>query len=204
MTLPKLTLKRNGRRAAACFALVALITLISCAPVLSLHPWYTDKDVVFEPGLLGTWIDPTGDSTTVVFAKLNDKAYEVTLWDPSKKVSTAQSFEAHLVKLGDHLFLDAVQDGIKVEGDDVAVLAVSGHMFGRVAFAGDSLKLSFFDDEWVQKSLKAGTISIRHEDLDSGDIVLTATTQELQKFALDHVNDDNAYTGGIDELHRKK
>ena len=28
-----------------------------CIPVMSLHPLYTEKDVVFEEGLLGTWLD---------------------------------------------------------------------------------------------------------------------------------------------------
>lgn len=28
-----------------------------CVPVMSLHPLYTEKDVLFEEKLLGSWVD---------------------------------------------------------------------------------------------------------------------------------------------------
>ncbi len=196
----------NGRRAAMCVALTGLALLSSCGPVFSIHPWYTDKDIVFEPRLLGTWFDPTdtNDHDEFVIEKSGGNAYTITLTDPEKKPTEANSFEAHLFRLGDHLFLDATQSDIQVAGENVDVYAVSGHMLARVSLDGDVLNLSFLDDDWMQKGLQAGTISIRHEDQDDGTPVLTATTAELQKFALDHVSDDKAFSAGAMKLQQKK
>jgi len=37
------------------YSLAALLG--GCVPVMSLHPLYTEKDVLFEEKLLGRWVD---------------------------------------------------------------------------------------------------------------------------------------------------
>lgn len=50
----------KARKAFLSTVAVLLLSLLgACGPVLSIHPLYTDKDVVFDPALLGSWIDPT-------------------------------------------------------------------------------------------------------------------------------------------------
>jgi hypothetical protein len=196
----------NPRRIVAWVLFVGLALLISCAPVLSIHPLYTGKDIVFEPQLVGTWFDAeaTTDRFVFVIEKLGNDAYKVAMTDPANQPTVTYTFEVHLVKLGDHLFLDAIQSDIQGTGQDLSAFAVSGHMISRISLDGDVLSLKFLGVEWVAKGLKAGSISIRHEDQDDGTPVLTAGTTELQKFALDHVSDDDAFSGYDVVLHRKK
>jgi hypothetical protein len=184
---------------------VALVSLASCVPVFSVHPLYTERDIAFDPQLVGTWIDPKDPAHTVaVFERLNTNAYTISLTDPAKQPSQVETYQAHLVKLQGHLFIDAVQSDIKVGGDNILVLAVGAHMFGRIWLGPDELKMSFLDDEWIEKAIQAGTISIRHETSDDGTPILTATTAELQTFVSDHADDDKAFAIGVGPLERKK
>jgi hypothetical protein len=193
-------------RAGTFIALAALVVLTSCLPVYSLHPFYSDKDVVFEPKLLGTWFDPTenGSPGVFVFERLNNNAYKITLGDPSTKPSVVLKLDARLVKLNGHLFIDVVQSGFEVEGEDQLPLTIPGHMIGRVTLENDVLTMSFLEDDWTQKALQTGTVSIRHEDLDDGTPVLTAGTPELQKVILEIANDEHAFAVSFNKLQRKK
>ncbi len=47
--------------------------LAGCVPVMSLHPLYTDKDVIFEEKLLGTWLDDPNSPDTAWQFKRTDK-----------------------------------------------------------------------------------------------------------------------------------
>ena len=206
MTHPIVALAGSFRRIAAWISFTGLALLLSCTPVFSIHPLSSGKDIVFEPQLVVTWFDPEDATDTGVFVieKLGDDAYKIALTDSKKNSTDTDSFQAHLVKLEDHLFLDAVQSDFRKAGEDVVVFEVPAHMIARISLDGDILNLKFLGADWVQKSLKAGAISIRHEDQDDGTPVLTAGTTELQKFVLDHVNDDDAFSGFELTLHRKK
>ena len=78
-----------------------------CVPVMSLHPLFNEKDVVFDKKLLGTWVDdPNSPETTWDFkwADGKENAYRLIFTD---KKGNKGLFIAHLVKLKDKLFLDA-------------------------------------------------------------------------------------------------
>ncbi len=81
------------------YCLLAIL-LGGCVP--SLHPLYTDKELIFEEKLLGTWSDndPGGKWE---FKKVTDSnSYLLTITDDEG----TGSFDAHLVKLNQMLFLD--------------------------------------------------------------------------------------------------
>src|SRR5712691_11635222 len=88
-------------------AMLVMTFLAGCAPVDSLNPLYTDKDVVFDKALLGQWGSPKEGLT---FVKLRDNAYRMVITqkkdDEADQVSVV--FEAHLVNLQGHRFLDLV------------------------------------------------------------------------------------------------
>jgi len=199
---------QTPRKLAICIPIATLVLLCSCVPVLSMRPFYTEKDQTFDPRLLGTWFDPAdkdsqGTITIERTAENGHDAYSITLADPSKKPVEKEAFEAHLFRLEGHLFLDVVQTKVYEGDDDMLILEVPAHMLGRVTFDGDVLNLTFLDDDWVKKNLENGNFSIRHESADDGTPLLTATTAELQKFALDHVNDNDAFSVDVKNLHRK-
>jgi len=91
----------------------ALCALAGCVQV-SLNPLYTERDLAFDPALLGTWQgewrggiltnDTNGILTTWNFTKGDgDKEYKLFFTDEEGK--TAQFFVRRL-KLGEALFLD--------------------------------------------------------------------------------------------------
>ncbi len=77
---------------------VAAFTIPGC--LRSLHPLYTEKTLVFEQTLIGTWVDQ--DSSVWTFAQSGQKAYDLIY---TEKGSPGR-FEARLVKLGKLTFLD--------------------------------------------------------------------------------------------------
>src|SRR5262245_42420187 len=73
------------------------LALAACAP--SLHPYFTDEDIVFDEGLLGMWVNDSGENC--LFTKSGDNNYGLLFMDggPTR-------FEARLIELGGATFLD--------------------------------------------------------------------------------------------------
>ena len=108
------------------------------------------------------------------------------------------------MKLHGRLFIDVVQTAVELDGKpSERQITFPGHMFGRISIDGDTLRMSFLDDEWVGRAIAAGAVSIDSEDEDHQPRVLTATTAELQKFVVDHADDDQAFSFDVDDLKRK-
>ena len=170
--------------------LVALAASLSgCVP--SLHPLVTDKDAVFLPSLVGTWIGEDG-SDTWKFEKGEGKAYVLT--QTSNGVSA--HFEARLTKIGGVIFLDTFSkeppdtEGKPAPADQsdegnlfLYLHYVPAHLISRVGMSGDALRISMMDLDWFKQAIAARKIKIAHEDVEGG-IMLTASTPELRKLAL--------------------
>ena len=112
------------------YVLAALLG--GCIPVMSLHPLYTEEDVVFEKKLLGTWVDDSNE-TTWEFKRIvedsnissglgefrfrdpdeSEKAYELVY---SSSDGNKGSFFAHLVKLNNRFFLDVYPSQLPFAG----------------------------------------------------------------------------------------
>jgi hypothetical protein len=83
----------------------------------------------------------------------------------------------------------------------------AAHWFMRVNLAGNSLRLDWADDVGVMKTVLSHKFSVAHAIVGEGDlkeIVITATTQQLQKFVAEHADDDLLFTEHTDELERKQ
>ncbi|MHC4060345.1 MAG: hypothetical protein ACYSUC_01085 [Planctomycetota bacterium] len=110
------------------FYLLAFL-LGGCIPVMSLHPLYTEKDVVFEEELLGVWIDdPNGPEETMEFRRPNEseEEYELIFTDEEGNKGV---FVAHLVKLKDKLFLDVQPDQFPSGKKDAEEMAMPYNAF---------------------------------------------------------------------------
>ncbi|MHC4244422.1 MAG: hypothetical protein ACYSU4_18605, partial [Planctomycetota bacterium] len=84
----------DGQVKKALFYLLAAL-LGGCVPVMSLHPLYTEKDVVFEERLLGRWVDdPSSPETIWEFSRIEEpnNAYNLLFSDEEGKKG---SFVAH-------------------------------------------------------------------------------------------------------------
>lgn len=187
------------------FYLLAAL-LGSCVPVASLHPLYTEKDVVFDEKLLGTWEDPN-ESGNWEFKRGDGKenAYRLIL---SGKDNEKGLFIAHLVKLNDKLFLDACpapweqQDPNKIEWAFNTLFLIPAHTFIKINSIEPQLKMQITDDDGMKELLKADPNAIKHEFLDDRP-VLTGSTKELQAFVLKYADDKRVF-GDEGVLNRKK
>jgi hypothetical protein len=192
------------RVSCAAVATTALAFLASCV-TYSIHPLFDRANSVFEPGLIGTWIDPTTNDkrATLKLEKGERNSYKATLFDISNDPATDALFEASLVKLNGRLFFDALNTKNLVNGVEANVgIAIPAHLIGRLSLDGDTFHYDPLDDEWLKKGLNSGKITLAHELVD-GDIVLTASTADLQKFVSAHANDDEAFPPSS-PLHRVK
>lgn len=167
---------------------ILLLLLAGCI-VTSLHPLFTEEDAIFNPKLVGTWLDPAEkNSITWDFQASNDKYYNCVVTEKGKKYH----FIAAIGHLGDSPMLDLY---IKQDVDTLSDLhLLPAHSFWKISLKNDALTLSALNYEWLAKKSKAGQLDLAHELLDKERIILTADTAALQKFILKHENDKDAFT----------
>jgi len=154
----------------------------------SLHPLYTDEEVVFEEKLIGKWSE-NGDYI-LEFKKGEEKAYKMRVFDDKEG-----RFEAHLVELKGMMFLDVYPDGETMEGVQglykMHLLPV--HTFLRVDQIEPKLQLRTLDYEKVSEMLKKDPNLLKHEVLEEDHIVLTAPTKRLQEFMVKYANAEGVF-----------
>jgi hypothetical protein len=68
---------------------------------------------------------------------------------------------------------------------------MSVHVMGRVWLGKDRLEIHFLKDDWVKEHIKAGSFPLSQLG-ENGDVILTASTDELRKFMQEHAEDENA------------
>jgi hypothetical protein len=162
------------------------MTLLLAGCVPSLKPLYTEKDLVFEPGLVGVWAEKEDSEETWAFEKSGEKAYKLIYTQDGK----TGEFKVHLLKLGDTLFLDLYPDDEGLarlnRNDFYWSHWLPTHTFAKVRQIEPTLQMSFLNGDWLEKSVEKNPKAIRHERIDGDRIVLTASTKELQEFVNKH------------------
>jgi len=166
----------------------------SCVP--SLHPLYTPEDLIFEQKLLGAWMDDDSvvwefekyTPSTTFFSKSKDTThYKLTVHDqkPAK-------FDLHLFKLGKYLYFDFLISEYKIENEMADAHLFPVHTFARAKIEKDSVTIEHFNIDFIENLIKEKKIRIKHEIADDR-VILTAGTEELQKFVLKYADHDELY-----------
>lgn len=180
-----------------------------CVPVLSLHPLYTEKDIVLDQKLYGTWVTDSNDSkTTWEFKSIDDpkNAYNLIFTDEDGRKG---SFVTHLVKLQDKLFLDIFPSELPWEPEDPnkmdwpynSLFLIPAHTFIKVDSIKPQLKLRLTLESKMEELLKENPSAIEHTSV--GDrLVLTDSTKKLQAFVLKYANDKRVFIDQV-TLNRK-
>ena len=165
-----------------------------CVP--SLHPLYTDKELVFQEELLGTWVESGGQEWRFEKSE-GEKSYDLTVGDGSEK----GEFIAHLVKIDGMLFLDLFPEKPQLEANNFYKLhLLRVHTFMKIELIEPTLQMRMIDPDKMQDMLEDNPTLIKHEILEDG-IVLTASTEQLQQFMIEHANDEGLF-GDASELKR--
>ncbi len=165
--------------------------LLAGCLVPSLHPLFTDKDIVVRADLVGAWTAEEGGAGWL-FSLEPDSSYSVAYSDSGD--NDTSWFTAHLVDLNGHLFMDLYPNPTDVLSDAYKSHLIAAHTFSKVELDSSGLTLAILDVDWLRENLDAGRIHLAHEELGPGDLVLTASTVELQKFILSVVDDTDAFS----------
>jgi hypothetical protein len=207
----------KGRAQKALFYLLAAL-LGGCVPVISLHPFYTEKDVVFEEKLLGKWVDdPNGPETTWEFNRIEEpkNAYKLIFYDDEGQKG---SFVVHLVKLQsgrtpkeNKLFLDVypselpweIEDESKLELPYNSFFLIPVHTLIKIDFIGPQLKMWLTNEDEMEKLLEEEPDAVKHTFIEDR-LILTASTKELQNFILKYADDKRVFKGEVALVRKKK
>ncbi len=169
-----------------------------CVPVMSLHPLYTENELVFDEKLLGTWIDDSNNTLEFSKSEKSAKTYQLIYTASEEKDGKGKGiFDAHLVKLEGKLFLDVFPNQLPCGSPDDpnfkpewmfnVFFSLPVHTFARVDSIEPQLKLRLSDNETMEEFLAKDPNAVKHEMLEES-AVLTAKTKELQKFAVKHAD----------------
>jgi len=180
------------RVAAAGTALFAVMLLFTGCIVTSIYPYYTEKDLVFDPALLGNWVEAGKTNENPEYVRIEqagEKGYRATVFGTDE----TNSSDLYLFRLKQQLFLDTCPTNRSLD-------FVPVHQVSKLTQLGPVLETADLNYDWLAAQVKKNPSAIRHMILrdkpgdESGRIVLTADTKELQRFILKNVNNTNAWS----------
>ena len=178
----------------ALLLIVVLIATQSCT-IFSLNPLYHEDDLLEEPALLGAWQEDDEGKEFVSFEKYEGKRYIFRYMekDGPEKIDSV-SFEAGLLKVGEHYFLDLYPyyEQESSESDYLFRGFIPTHSFLKIEWNKDDLDLYIFSYDRLQELFEQNRIRIRHQTFEDY-IVITASTDELQKFIKKYADDEKAF-----------
>lgn len=188
---------------------VIITFLVSGCIVKSLHPFYKEENIRFRPELIGSWVDQ--DSSIWEFSartftesfmgeEKEDNSYKVLYRDPSGDEPDSW-FVVTLFRLKHATFLDFepyIEDNI---GDNMAAMHFAPtHSVARVEFFGEgNLAFFWYDEDWLNTLFEQNRVKISHEVIHpeksavNQSFILTASTDELQKFLLKYGEEINIF-----------
>jgi len=174
-------------------AALAIAVLFTGCWQKSVYPFYKDKEVFFEEKLIGTWreADKTADEgATWVF----EKAEAPNVFKVKITAKDTQPFDCdgRLFKLGETKFLD-------MHSRNRGIVDMPAHALFRVRELGETFKFQMLSPGWFKSRMQLHPKEIPNvftsdpehpDDVDKGEFVLTADTDRLQKYVLEHLNDE--------------
>jgi len=186
-----------------------LIFLSSC--LTTLHPIFTEKDLAYDPKLIGTWKTENQDNKGQVvitnlasessvelpgnISSIKQKGYFISYQNGPGE--TSKRYIAFLARIGKHLYFDYYPADRKEDekiDEFFGAHLVKMHTSYRVEILNDgSFELSQLDESYVTKLIDEKKIRISHETDADDNTVITASTQELQQYLLKYGDEPSAY-----------
>lgn len=207
-------------------ALFMTAFLLSGCFLKSVHPLVKEEDSIVVPGLEGRWESseerwtfarsreyfPSSISSDDedLFFNINGedstdiegmKGYLMIHEDIGGSSVDSTFFMTYFVNLGDNLFLDLYPLDLR-ESSLYTNHFIPIHTFAKVELKSDSLDIRLFKDSWIEDQIKDNRVRIKHEKVEDG-VLITASTEELQKFIIKYGNIEDAYEGST-SLKRAK
>lgn len=180
--------------------MVALMALWLQGCILrSVHPFYKKGDVTYRASLEGEWKDGEDVQWRIHRNPFKNDSYELHC----NKNGAEATLLGHLFTLDGRLYLDVVPLSDNREELTVFDLhMMPTHSIARVDLvSNDHVEIRWFNEEWLHNMFKQNKIRIAHEmmmdpnpkDEEDGSYLLTASTDELQKFIIKYGTSEGAY-----------
>jgi hypothetical protein len=161
-------------------AMFAFLILTGCVP--SLQPFYAERDLTFEPALVGDFQEADG-SAVWSFSKAGEREYRLVIKDKAN----SSIFSAHFFKLGKDHYLDlyAAKEALDdcPREDFFKAALVPGHLLLKVPqLESSSLSLQVMDEDQIKEYLKKNKDAVPHALIESDRLVFTGSTEQMQAF----------------------
>jgi hypothetical protein len=165
----------------------------------SVHPFYKEGDITYRASLEGKWKDGEGVDWRIHHNPFDNNSYELHC----SKNGAEATLLGHLFTLDGELYLDVVP--LSDDREELTVFdlhMMPTHSIARVDLVdNDRVNIRWFNEEWLRNMFKQNKIKISHEVMmdpnpkgeDDGAYLLTATTDELQKFIMKYAKTEGAY-----------
>lgn len=143
-----------------------------------------------DPTLVGTWVEKESGETWT-FSNSEKLKYTLVHVDTDGRKG---QYDARLVKIEDKLFLDIipVKSGF-TQNDLFKDRFIATHTFVRVVSHESTVQISYLEPRWLKDHLAENPSAIKHEKI-GGEIVLTSSPKETQKFLIAHLNTRGAFS----------
>jgi hypothetical protein len=206
-------------RTSIILAFTSIILFSGC--LLSFYPFYTDETLTTIDDIDGVW---TGENESWEFTSEENRAYSLIHTDED---GNKAYFSVHFAKVGNETFIDMYPgDGpnslkpsddanpqIKEQENEItgpstfknsfwAFHLVPFHSFGKIIKDKDKVTIKIFDHDFLEKKVSAKEYTIKYEKNDNN-ILLTASSQDLQKYALKYSNNPDAFSDDINLTRNK-
>lgn len=188
------------------FVLISIICiLLNGCLVKSLHPFYKPSDLVFRQDIIGSYADQNKGTWKIEGAVdknflgvgKSDKQqnyYKISFLDEKRRTTT---FRGCLFKLDNNYYVDFYL--VSGNNDDAQTELYNYHVVGvhtvaKVLIGKNSLRIKWYNEKWLSELFEQNRIRLPHEKIDNNDaVVLTASTNDLQKFMRKFANDPKAF-----------
>lgn len=180
--------------------IVAIVLLFSGCGIFSLHPLYHKDDLILKNEMIGTWQNEKDKEMFLMIDTIGNMQYEFHMIDDVDTVA----FVMGLLKLNNQYFIDLFPSddcsgitGDKCESWEMMVRNyIPIHTFMKIDYLDDGIYLSEFDNERLIELFDQKRIRLAHEMAGEDDdyVVITASTDDLQKFITRYANDKDAFS----------
>ena len=194
-----------------------LLLLNGC--LTTLHPIFTEKDLVFDPRLTGNW-KKSKDSSSARYRQANSEDLEEL--SPSLQRNAARIYimeekdaqgktrshsYAFLVKLGKYYYLDYYPGALRNNepaGEFFAAHYVPMHRIYRIKFTGNhSFDIQQLDAGFLEKLILNKQVRLKHEVTDDGSYLITAPTADLQQYLIKYSDTPEAYNNDNSDTYTR-
>ncbi len=125
-----------------------------------------------------------------LFSSTDDVFEKVDFDENGEKLISA----GRLVRLEGYLFFDLGSPDLEPRKNaTIPYPTIQSHVFGRVHLEKDKMHIDFLKAKWVSDQAKAGKLTLASVTTSNG-IALSANTQDLRKFVLEHAEDQDAFS----------